>query len=404
MPVQCFICDVILRGKRTRVCLSFTPYTYVSYPEKIGELLGEEFVIIVTPADYMCMKCTSILNHTDKLENDVKLLKNVLLTNVQKKYRMLPADQPEHSSSVGGSDAPTKIRKVPSNNQIYKCHMCPFRSKNLGDRRNHVMHNHSKQKANEKQTVTKAVTQEQTTEVTLEETASVFQLHSKLNSMKNQQVAFTNEDKNTMAVQCFICDVILRGQQTRVCSSFTPYTYVSYPEKIGELLGEEFVIIVTPADYMCMKCSSLLNHTDKLENDVKLIKKLLLTYVQKKYRMLPADQPEHSSSAAGSDASTKIRKDPSNNQIYKCHMCPFQSKNFGERRNHVMHNHTKKKGNEKQTLTKAVIQEQKQHKTNHQLNKDNIPDEFSEVPKQETHNISEKAIGGGETGTDNLNI
>lgn len=89
---------------------------------------------------------------------------------------------------------------------------------------------------------------------------------------------------------CFLCDTKLYGERTRVCSSITPHSNVPYPEKIVELLGEEFVVIVTPADHMCKKCTSLLTHMDKLENDLKLVKNAMLSYIQKKYGILPPDQ------------------------------------------------------------------------------------------------------------------
>lgn len=95
----------------------------------------------------------------------------------------------------------------------------------------------------------------------------------------------------TMGVSCFICDSKLFGERTRVCSSITPRSNVPYPEKIAELMGDEFVIIVTPADHMCKKCTSLLTHMDKLESDLKLVKTAMLSYIQKKYGILPADQP-----------------------------------------------------------------------------------------------------------------
>lgn len=55
--------------------------------------MGEEFVVIVTPTDHMCKKCTSLLTHMDKLENDLKLVKNAMLSYIQKKYGILPPDQ-----------------------------------------------------------------------------------------------------------------------------------------------------------------------------------------------------------------------------------------------------------------------------------------------------------------------
>ncbi|XP_060857186.1 uncharacterized protein LOC132934824 [Metopolophium dirhodum] len=37
--------------------------------------MGDEFVVIVNSADYMCKKRTSLLTYMDKLENDLKLVK-----------------------------------------------------------------------------------------------------------------------------------------------------------------------------------------------------------------------------------------------------------------------------------------------------------------------------------------
>ncbi|CAI6373193.1 unnamed protein product [Macrosiphum euphorbiae] len=69
---------------------------------------------------------------------------------------------------------------------------------------------------------------------------------------------------------CFVCDTKLYGERTRVCSSITTHSNVTYTEKIAELLGYDAVVIVTPADHMCKKCNSFLTFIDKTENDLKL--------------------------------------------------------------------------------------------------------------------------------------
>lgn len=180
---------------------------------------------------------------------------------------------------------------------------------------------------------------------------------------------------------CFLCDTKLYGERTRVCSSITPHSNVPYPEKIVELLGEDFVVIVTPADHMCKRCTSLLTHMDKLENDLKLVKTAMMSYIQKKYGLLPADQPvktldvvnghlkteeqpdasqkKVSSSSSGTalkdnipvNSTLKILKpqqqptstteSASKVKIYKCGFCTFQSKELGHVRFH-MRTHVKK--------------------------------------------------------------
>jgi len=96
----CFICNARLYGERTRVSSSITPHCNVPYADKICGLMGEDFVVIVTPADLLCQRCTSNLIHMDKLEHDLKLVKNAMLSNVQKKYGLLPAGQPVKSIEV----------------------------------------------------------------------------------------------------------------------------------------------------------------------------------------------------------------------------------------------------------------------------------------------------------------
>ncbi|XP_025418117.1 zinc finger protein 131-like isoform X3 [Sipha flava] len=171
----CFICDAKLYGERTRVCSSITPHSNIPYPEKIVELIGEEFVVIVTPADHMCKKCTSLLIHMDKLENDLKLVRNAMLSYIQKKYGIIPPDQPVKTLDTDELEAgqrkvpsgltvrdspahpsmhsPLKMLKTPppssdnsSKMKIYKCGFCTFQSKELGHVRFHMRsHMHKKE-------------------------------------------------------------------------------------------------------------------------------------------------------------------------------------------------------------------------------------------------------------------
>jgi len=100
---NCFVCDATLEGKNTRMSTNITPYTNVPYIEKLSELLGEEFVIVVNSNDYLCQECTSTLSHIDKLENDLKLVKNAMISLIQNKYEILPLGE-------NGND--TEIEKV----------------------------------------------------------------------------------------------------------------------------------------------------------------------------------------------------------------------------------------------------------------------------------------------------
>lgn len=208
---------------------------------------------------------------------------------------------------------------------------------------------------------------------------------------------------------CFLCDAKLYGERTRVCSSITPHSNIPYPEKIVELLGDEFVVIVTPADHMCKKCTSLLTHMDKLENDLKLVKNAMLSYIQKKYGILPPDQavkgveivnghlkaeeqleqgqrkvpsgltvgvsPTSTTAPTVTSVQTPLKMlktqqqhqhQPQHHQqqssqqdgtnkmkIYKCGFCTFQSKELGHVRFH-MRTHMNKKEPEKPILNQSA--------------------------------------------------
>eukprot|EP00102_Acyrthosiphon_pisum_P027655 XP_016664865.1 PREDICTED: uncharacterized protein LOC107885705 [Acyrthosiphon pisum] len=114
----------------------------------------------------------------------------------------------------------------------------------------------------------------------------ILKHHRLINNMTDGKAICTN----TMGI-CFLCDTKLYGERILVGSSITPrHSNAPNPEKIAEFIGDEFVIIVTPADHICEKCTSLLLHMNKLENYLKLVKNAMLLYIYKKYGTLPPDQ------------------------------------------------------------------------------------------------------------------
>jgi len=56
----------------------------------MGEIVGDDIIVIVTPNDQLCERCASLLNRLDKSENDVNVIRNVLVSHIQKKYGILP--------------------------------------------------------------------------------------------------------------------------------------------------------------------------------------------------------------------------------------------------------------------------------------------------------------------------
>lgn len=65
----------------------------------------------------------------------------------------------------------------------------------------------------------------------------------------------------------------------------TPYSNVGLPAKIGQLIGDSFMVVVGVSDTMCARCASLINHLDKLETDARTVKKTLMGYIAAKYQL-----------------------------------------------------------------------------------------------------------------------
>lgn len=124
----CFICDSMLFGKGTEVCSSVTPHSKVPYPEKIVELLGEEFLIKYVPdANYMCTKCTSLVAHMDKLLCARKMIEDTMRSNLQKRFGLLPPKVKENAPIIKmGPYKPDFIEEM-----LYKCSFCNFQSEML---------------------------------------------------------------------------------------------------------------------------------------------------------------------------------------------------------------------------------------------------------------------------------
>jgi len=61
-------------------------------PEILAGVLGEDFVIIINETDYACKNCVSLLNQVGKLERDLKLVKNAILSDITNKHGLLVPD------------------------------------------------------------------------------------------------------------------------------------------------------------------------------------------------------------------------------------------------------------------------------------------------------------------------
>ncbi|KAH8245987.1 hypothetical protein KR026_006032 [Drosophila bipectinata] len=85
-----------------------------------------------------------------------------------------------------------------------------------------------------------------------------------------------------LATRCYICDERCEPQ-TSVTDMTTTHTSTKFPNKLAQLVGEGFLVIVCGEDYVCSRCTNLVNYYDRLENDVERVKTNLISLLNKKY-------------------------------------------------------------------------------------------------------------------------
>jgi hypothetical protein len=90
---------------------------------------------------------------------------------------------------------------------------------------------------------------------------------------------------NSATSQCFVCDSVVCGRATPLLMGIAPYTKIALPTKIGQLMGDRCMVIVTAEDVLCHRCASLIIHLDKLEVDIGVVKKALIGYLKMKYNL-----------------------------------------------------------------------------------------------------------------------
>ncbi|KAH8380395.1 hypothetical protein KR009_010439 [Drosophila setifemur] len=85
-----------------------------------------------------------------------------------------------------------------------------------------------------------------------------------------------------LATRCYICDERC-DPQTALTDMCTTHTSTKFPNKLAQLVGEGFLVIVCGEDYVCSRCTNLVNYYDRLENDVERVKTNLISLLNKKY-------------------------------------------------------------------------------------------------------------------------
>jgi len=112
--VRCYICDELLLANQTQTSLTemCTTHTSTKFPNKLAQLVGEAFLVIVCKEDFVCSRCTNLVNYYDRLENDVERVKSNLLNLLNKKYGI---NEDSGGSHADAASPPLKMQKLAGN-------------------------------------------------------------------------------------------------------------------------------------------------------------------------------------------------------------------------------------------------------------------------------------------------
>ncbi|KAH8295856.1 hypothetical protein KR018_012503 [Drosophila ironensis] len=105
LATRCYICDDRC-DPQTSLTDMCTTHTSTKFPNKLAQLVGEGFLVIVCGEDYICSRCTNLVNYYDRLENDVERVKTNLISLLNKKYAI------NEDSGPGEASPPLKMQKM----------------------------------------------------------------------------------------------------------------------------------------------------------------------------------------------------------------------------------------------------------------------------------------------------
>lgn len=118
---KCYICDEVPNVQQQSYVLTeaVTSVTHTKLPNKIGQVVGDAFMVIVCVDDIICKKCLTIFNQMDRLESDLERVKNSILNFINKKYgissssdQSLSDDSIKINNTIAVQQPPVKMQKL----------------------------------------------------------------------------------------------------------------------------------------------------------------------------------------------------------------------------------------------------------------------------------------------------
>lgn len=98
-------------------------------------------------------------------------------------------------------------------------------------------------------------------------------------------VAHTGTALPGQDLHCFVCDVAVTGRYYTLATCRTQSTKVRLIEKLGQLVGERYMVVISEDDIICRGCATLINTLDRLETEMGSVRGVVLRFLEKKYAL-----------------------------------------------------------------------------------------------------------------------
>lgn len=104
---ECYVCDEQIGTNGTLVTEAFTSVSNTKIPTKIGRIVGDAFMVIISVDDVICKRCLTMFNHMDRLENDLDRVKTNILNLINSKYGIA-----DGGNSMDIKPPPAKVQRL----------------------------------------------------------------------------------------------------------------------------------------------------------------------------------------------------------------------------------------------------------------------------------------------------
>ncbi|XP_014483972.1 PREDICTED: uncharacterized protein LOC106749235 isoform X2 [Dinoponera quadriceps] len=98
--LRCFVCEADVQGRYYYLAACKTQSSRSKVIEKLGELVGERYMVVISEDDVICRSCANHINTLDRLETETRNVRDHILRFLERKYSL------EEGELLGNSDKP----------------------------------------------------------------------------------------------------------------------------------------------------------------------------------------------------------------------------------------------------------------------------------------------------------